>query len=103
MQPFTFLAGTEVLGSLHPEWGLDQAPEGGSERAFRARVPFSRPFQSPPLVQLGITGFDIGHQDAARLVVAAEQVTAEGFDLVLSTWLSTRLWRVNVSWLAIGA
>ncbi len=102
MQPFNFLAGTETLDSTRTGWVLDQV-SGSDDRSFRAWIPFSRPFGAPPLVHVGIAGFDIANQDAARLTTSVAQVTAEGFEIVLSTWLATRMWRVDVSWLAIGA
>lgn len=103
VQPFTFLAGTQTLGSLDPQWRLDQAPDGGSERAFRTHVRFTQAFRQAPLVHAGIAGFDIAPDEAARLTVTTDQVTPEGFDIVVSTWRATRLWRVDVNWLAIGA
>lgn len=100
--PLNFLAGSQSLGSSDQEWTLDHAPHGSPERSFRSRVLFERPFNGTPLVQLGITGFDIANQDAARLASRVENVGTDGFDIVLSTWLHSRLWRVDVSWLAIG-
>lgn len=101
--PFSFLAGNEVLGSASEGWTFDRAREDGSERTFRTRVVFSRSFRSAPLVHVGIAGFDITNQAAARLTAGVANVTPEGFEIVLSTWLYTRLWRVDVNWLAIGS
>jgi hypothetical protein len=101
VQPFNFLAGTETLDSTRAGWVLDQARD--ADRCFRTWVPFSRRFGAPPLVHVGIVGIDIGNQDSARLTASVSHVTAEGFEVVLSTWLATRMWRVDVSWLAIGA
>lgn len=103
MEPFSFLAGTEVLGTGREGWTLDQYPQEPGDREVLARVSFSRPFRTAPLVHLGLTGFDIDHRDAARLKVSAANVTTEGFEIVLGTWLNTRMWRVEVSWLALGA
>lgn len=102
VQPFSFLAGTQTLGSGLGAWPFDEYPTAGEPRDLRVRVTFSQPFLNAPLVHLGLTGFDIDHRDAARLSVRAEQVTAEGFDLVLGSWLNTRLWRAEVSWLALA-
>lgn len=104
VQPFSFLAGTETLGVQTAGWNLDQLPEpGGPDRAARAAVRFARPFNAVPLIHLGVTGLDVSNQDAARVVVQAENVTTEGFEVVVSTWFDTRLWRTQVSWLAIGS
>jgi hypothetical protein len=103
MDPFSFLAGKEVLQAGQEGWSLDQLPVAGEDRAMRVRVGFSRSFRGIPLVHLGVTGFDISERDCARLTVTTDNVTTEGFDIVLGTWLNTRLWRVEVSWLALGA
>jgi len=103
VQPFNFLAGREVLGTSLDGWTLDQLPTEGSDRVARLQVAFSRPFASAPLVQLGLTGFDISERDCARLTVTAENVTAQGFEIAVGTWFNTRVWRVEVSWLALGA
>jgi hypothetical protein len=100
--PLNFLAGSEALGSLNEGWTLDRAPHGSPERSFRSRVTFERPFAGTPLVHLGIAGLDVSNQDSARVASRAENVSPEGFDIVLGTWLHTRVWRVDVNWLAIG-
>lgn len=103
MQPLNFLAGTEALDSLREGWTLDDAPHGAPERSFRTRIQFERPFQVTPLVHLGIAGLDAGNQDATRLTASTANVTNDGFEIVLRTWLHSRLWRVDVNWLAIGS
>ena len=103
MEPLNFLAGTEALGSLTDGWTLDDAPHGSPERAFRSRVNFTRSFQGAPLVHLGIAGLDASNQDSTRLTASADNVTPDGFEIVLRTWLHSKLWRVDVNWLAIGS
>jgi len=100
--PLNFLAGTEALDSRCEGWTLDRAPHGTPERSFRSRVTFERPFSATPLVHVGMAGLDISNQDSARLTSRVENLSPEGFDLVLGTWLHTRVWRVDVNWLAIG-
>jgi hypothetical protein len=101
--PINFLAGRESVGTDSEGWVFDQVSEDGSERQFRATVTFTRPFAIPPVVHIGIVGFDIGHRDSARLRAEIQNVSATGFDIVLVTWLHTRVWRTEVSWLALGA
>jgi hypothetical protein len=100
--PLNFLAGSEKLGTLNEGWTLDQAPHGSPARSFRSRITFERPFNGTPLVHLGMAGFDVSNQDSARVTSSAENVSQEGFDIVIGTWLHTRVWRVDVNWLAIG-
>lgn len=102
LTPLQFLAGTEEMGSASDGWTLDHAPHGAAERTFRRRVSFERRFGDVPLVHLGLTGLDASGEDAMRLTVRAGNISREGFDLVLTTWLHSRLWRVDVSWLALG-
>ena len=103
MQPLNFLAGTEALDSLRDGWTLDDAPHGAPERSFRTHIRFERPFHMTPLVHLGIAGLDAGNEDATRLTASTANVTNDGFEIVLTTWLHSRLWRVDVNWLAIGS
>jgi hypothetical protein len=103
MEPFSFLAGKEVMQAGQEGWTLDQLPTAGEDRAMRIRVGFARGFREIPLVHLGVTGLDVSERDCARLSVSTDNVTTDGFDIVLGTWLNTRLWRVEVSWLALGA
>lgn len=103
VQPLNFLSGVEALGNAHDGWQLDRTPREEEERSFSAAVVFRTPFAAPPLIHLGVVGFDISNHDAARLAVRAAAVTETGFEIRLSTWLHSKLWCVDVSWLAIGA
>lgn len=47
-------------------------------------------------------GFDIDNRDIARVKVKTERMTANGFMLVIETWRHTRVYGVDVSWLALG-
>ncbi len=102
VEPLCFLSGTEALGNAHDGWPLDEAAQDDQDRVFRAKVVFARPFRAVPIVHIGIVGFDISNHDAARLTASVEGVTVSGFDIQLSTWLNSKIWRVDVSWLAIG-
>ena len=103
IEPMNFLAGIEALGSHIEGWKLDAEPPHDADRFHRTWVPFVRPFRGLPLVHLGISGFDIDDRDAARVTVSAADVSSEGFTIVLRTWFNTRIWRVDVNWLALGA
>jgi len=45
---------------------------------------------------------DLNNDTNYRVMTAAENTTAAGFDLVFRTWGDTRVARANCSWLAIG-
>jgi hypothetical protein len=51
---------------------------------------------------VGITGFDIDHRDNARLNVGIVAIDERGFQLELRTWWNTRLWSVELNWIALG-
>jgi hypothetical protein len=103
IEPLSFLSGIETLGSRLEGWTLDQIEEVTADRHFRARVAFVRPFRhAPPVVHLGITGFDVSNHDAARLSASVANITRQGFEIELSTWFNSQIWRVDVSWFALG-
>jgi H-type lectin domain len=97
-----FLSGTEALSAYHEDWFLDKQTTCEGKRFFQSKVAFNSPFRDVPLVHVGITGFDISNHDSARLTAHVTNISRDGFDIVLSTWLATRLWRTDVTWLAIG-
>ncbi len=103
IEPLSFLSGVEYLGNAQEGWTLDHESGFTADRFFRAQVLFERPFKNVPVVHLGVTGFDISSHDAARLTTSVANISPQGFEIVLSTWLNTRIWRVNFSWLAIGS
>jgi hypothetical protein len=100
--PFTMLSAVAVLDSSLPGWTLLDVP-ADQPRVFLYEVAFERPFVQAPLVHVGVSGFDIGNHDAARLRVSAVDIHADGFTLRVETWLNTQVWRVDVSWLAVGS
>ena len=99
--PLKIAASVLHLDSTLPGWTLLDA---GSDtpRTFMTRVAFEQPFGLAPVVHAGISGFDVENVDAARTRLRVTHVDATGFDLELETWLGTRIWSVDVSWLAIG-
>ena len=103
MLPLSLAAGALHLSDSQPGWTLLDVPERESEtRTVRSRVSFERPFAGSPVVQIGITGIDIDNSANARLSVDIVSIDDTGFDIELRTWLNSRLWSVNLSWIAIG-
>ena len=76
--------------------------EGDGERVFRAHVAFDNVFAVTPVVHVALAGFDIDRDDTARLLVHAEAISTDGFDVVLTTWRRTRVYGATVSWMAVG-
>jgi hypothetical protein len=103
MVPLNLVAGAVRFDASHPRWTLLDGPEpDGAARTFRGRVNFERLFSSSPVVQIGITGFDVDNGANARLNVGLVGVDEQGFEVELRTWWNSRLWSVDLSWIAIG-
>ncbi len=75
---------------------------GSGPREARQEQLFAEPFQSPPVVTVGISMWDMDHKTNSRVDVTAENVTALGFDIVFRTWADTHIARIRADWLAIG-
>jgi len=99
--PLTVLSAVAVLDNKLEGWTLLEVP-ATEPRVFSFVVAFERAFSSAPLVHAAIAGFDVENHDSARLRVRAENITPTGFVIRVETWLNTRVWAVEVSWLAIG-
>jgi hypothetical protein len=99
--PLSICSSVAKFGSDTEDFLLHIA-DGDGERAFRAHIDFVNPFAAPPLVHVSLSGFDIDNWDTARLRVHVEEISASGFDLVLTTWRRTKVYSAETSWLAIG-
>ena len=74
--------------------------EGTRER--RQRVLFSEPFRSVPVVQVGLSLWDMDAETNVRADIEAEDIDETGFNIVFRTWGDSRIARVRMSWTAIG-
>jgi hypothetical protein len=99
--PLTLLSAIEILDSSLEGWTLLE-PTPAASRTYRQEVTFVRPFSVPPIVQVGIVGLDVSNADNIRVRVRAVDILPTGFALQAETWLNTRIWSVELSWLAIG-
>lgn len=75
---------------------------GQGDRESRFSVRFSESFQAAPSVMVQIGLCDMDHHHNMRTDLAAERITADGFDIVFRTWGDTRIARIRVDWMAIG-
>lgn len=89
-----------VLFSDYENGGDMWTGEGHRER--RRSVAFSETFRAPPVVHLSPSLWDFDTNTTMRADISATNVTASGFEIVLSTWGDTRIARMRVSWMAIG-
>ena len=101
--PWNVLSSQVVVGVLTEGWSLTEVePDAEPVRSFTIDVSFVSPFSSVPVVQLGLTGFDIDQRDSGRISLKAENITEFGFQAVVSTWATTRVYGAEFQWLAIG-
>ena len=75
---------------------------GTGPREHRTAVSFDEPYTDAPIVHVAMSMWDIDHKTNHRMDLSAENVTADGFDLVFRTWGDSRVARVRASWLVIG-
>ena len=77
MQPWKILSSSVSVGVLTEGWNLaEPSPGAEEERVFQVTVFFATPFDAPPVVHLGLTGFDIDQRDSDRLKIRAAEINA---------------------------
>ena len=103
--PWTARSATVSVGMLTEGWTLDQpvADHLAGDRSFSTNVVFDEPFKDVPLVQVAVQGFDIDQRMSGRLRLSVSGITAEGFILTITSWRDSRVFSVDVAWLALGA
>jgi hypothetical protein len=101
--PWQVLSSRVGVGVLTEGWNLDvTAPQTEGSRSFTVDIAFASSFSSVPVVQLGLTGFDMDQRESSRITLKAENITESGFQAVISTWASSQVFAVEFNWLAIG-
>jgi hypothetical protein len=100
--PLQMLAGINHFDKSNPHWTLSEASAEATDRELSIRIEFECEFASPPVVHVGLAGLDAEGADAVRLRLQARHIDKNGFTLLLSTWLGSRVHGVDVSWLALG-
>ena len=100
--PWNVLSSDLGVGILTPGWNLDVA-DADEPRSFSVPVVFAAEFSSVPVVHLGLTGLDVDQRDSSCVTLKAENISASGFQAVISTWAGSRVFAVEFNWLAIGA
>lgn len=102
--PWNILSSTVGVGILTEGWTLaEPVTEPDTARSFVVEVVFDSAFSATPVVQLGLTGFDLDQRDSGRVSLKTGAITRFGFQAIISTWSTTRVYAVEFNWLAIGA
>lgn len=92
--------GTEMIFSHYDTGG--QMWTGTGPREERKRVTFDLPFATVPNVHVSASLWDVETSSNIRLDIFADEVSEQGFDIVVRTWDDTRIARLRADWLAIG-
>ena len=80
--------------------GWDILKTGSGPRQVAITIDFPTPFGTTPEVQAFIAGFDIDSSVNARLRVEVKNVQPDKFVLVIETWADSRVYAVDVVWIA---
>jgi hypothetical protein len=72
-----------------------------NRRTIRVPVVFAHRFTTQPKVIVSLHPIDLG-DIITRVLVSAEHVRLDGFDLCFETWLDSMVYGVTVSWIAIS-
>ncbi|MGH1577830.1 H-type lectin domain-containing protein [Planktotalea sp.] len=76
---------------------------GSGTRQRKKTIVFSEPFADTPSVQVSMSLLDLDKDTNVRADAQAKNVSTTGFDLIFRTWDDTRVARVRLSWIAMGA
>ncbi len=76
---------------------------GSGTRQRKKTIVFSEPFETPPAVQVSMSLLDMDKDTNMRADTQAKNISTTGFDLIFRTWDDTRIARVRLSWIAMGA
>lgn len=76
---------------------------GHGDREMRLTITFPEAFLEPPSVHVSIGMWDMDHKHNIRADLSTADITEAKFDVVFRTWADTRIARVRMDWMAIGA
>ncbi|MBF0109383.1 MAG: hypothetical protein HQL76_09420 [Magnetococcales bacterium] len=91
--------GTHLVEKQDENWKLTDV--FFKRRTYRQAITFQTPFSAIPLVQLGMTSLDFS-VDEGRMQVSAEEITPQGFILVVESQSSERIRTTGLQWTAFG-
>ena len=94
------LQGSRLLFSDFIDGGPMWTGQGDRESRFAIR--FSEPFVAAPSVMVHIGLCDMDRDHNMRVDLSADNITADGFEIVFRTWGETRVARIRADWMAIG-
>ncbi|KAI1393241.1 uncharacterized protein F4822DRAFT_384032 [Hypoxylon trugodes] len=85
------------------QWStIEVRPWTRPESSTKARIRFSKKFQSVPAVTASICAADVSRDQNFRVKVYGTDVDVEGFTIHADSWGNTILYSCGVMWTAIG-
>jgi len=66
------------------------------------RIDFRYAYAKPPLIQIGLVGFDDWNGGQVRLMTETKVVHTHYFEVLISTWWSSKIWLARIQWTAFG-
>jgi hypothetical protein len=94
-------SGTVIADATFDGWSL---LAGDGERVFTKQISFSEPvFLTPPTIAVALVHLDAATHVYTRISISAQDVSKNGFLLVLKTWSDSQVYGVGASWVAYGS
>jgi hypothetical protein len=76
---------------------------GQGPRERRRRVSVDTPFRAAPMVHVALSLPATDGRSNTRIDAGTDSITPEGVEIVLRSWGDSRVARMRVRWMAIGA
>ncbi|MEG3639113.1 H-type lectin domain-containing protein [Magnetococcus sp. PR-3] len=92
--------GTLQIDKKDTRWSLTNL--FSKTRVYRQKINFTPPFAHTPQVMVGLQGLQLGQKKLSSLEVAAQKVTAQSFELVVTTQSDQRMEQLSMGWMALG-
>ena len=75
---------------------------GTGPREHSYTISFKQKFLKVPKVHVGLTGFDTANAFNQRLTVNVVSVSESDFNITFKTWYDTKVYLMNVNWIAVS-
>lgn len=72
------------------------------ERSILVPVKFLTPFKVKPDVVVALTFVDSDKSTNFRINITADQITKEGFNVIVKTWYDSKVYHVEGTWTAVA-
>ena len=98
-------AGDENIPANHPNKPEFYNGTYEGQRTILVPVRFDQPFKKTPLVVVSLSKIDAGDFENLRinrLMVRAQKVRLNGFDLCFETWADSKVYDAAATWIAFG-